>query len=118
MSHAQWKIAPEGNALEERSPEMTDRARRRLELDLAWDIGQAVYDRRKALGIAQTELARRARTTRPRISKLELGGTIPTVPLLTRLARAMDSAFSLEVEGTRIRVAFTAHPHPTRNGAV
>jgi len=115
VSHAQWKLARDRKVAEsisedDDSPESAERVRRRLELDLAWDIGQAVYDRRNALGIAQAELARRAKMTQPQVSKLELGGTMPTVPLLARLARAMDSAFSLELEGDSIRVDFTARP--------
>ena len=55
-------------------------------------LGQAVYDRRSALGISQSELARRANMTQPQISNLELGGTVPTLPLLARLAKALHAA--------------------------
>lgn len=75
---------------------------------LARDLGQAVYDRRVELGISQSELARRAGMTQPQVSKLELGGTVPTVPLLARLARAMDSELSLKLVGETSRVVFTA----------
>ena len=63
----------------------------RAEIRLAFDLGQAVYDRRIALGISQSELARRANTTQPQIAKLDLGGsgTVPTLPLLARLAKAL-----------------------------
>ena len=47
--------------------------------------------------------------TQPQISNLELGGTMPTLPLLARLARALDAALSLELDGDTSRVAFTAH---------
>ncbi|MFD7626143.1 helix-turn-helix domain-containing protein [Streptomyces sp. NPDC059851] len=46
--------------------------------------------------------------TQPQVSKLELGGTVPTVPLLARLARAMDSELRLTLVGETSQVAFTA----------
>lgn len=110
VSHAQWKLARDRKVAESIADdeESAERVRRRQELDLAWDLGQAVFDRRTALGIAQTELARRAKMTQPQVSKLELGGSMPTMPLLARLAKAMDSSFSLELDGDDVRVAFTA----------
>ncbi|PSK72235.1 transcriptional regulator [Streptomyces sp. CS149] len=115
VSHAQWKLARDRKVAAsisegEDSAESAERARRRRELDLAWDLGQAVYDRRTALGLAQTELARRANMTQPQVSKLELGGSMPTVPLLVRLARAMEADFSLRPDGEDVvRVSFIPH---------
>ncbi|WP_432007038.1 helix-turn-helix domain-containing protein [Streptomyces parvus] len=115
VSHAQWKLARDRKVAAsisegEDSAENAERARRRRELDLAWDLGQAVYDRRTALGLAQTELARRANMTQPQVSKLELGGSMPTVPLLVRLARAMEADFSLRPDGEDVvRVSFIPH---------
>ncbi|UYQ62241.1 helix-turn-helix domain-containing protein [Streptomyces peucetius] len=107
-SHARWKLARE-REIAEGSAESPETARRREEIRLAFDLGQAVYDRRTELGISQTELAKRAEMTQPQISKLELGGTMPTLPLLARLARALDAALSLELDGDTSRVAFNAH---------
>ncbi|MYX13814.1 helix-turn-helix domain-containing protein [Streptomyces sp. SID8374] len=115
VSHAQWKLARDRKVAEsisegEDSAESAERVRRRRELDLAWDLGQAVYDRRTALGLAQTELARRANMSQPQVSKLELGGSMPTVPLLARLARAMDADFSLRPGAEDVvRVSFIPH---------
>jgi len=54
-------------------------------------LGQMVYDRRTELGLTQAELAARAGMTEPQLSRLESGGATPTVPLLARLAAALDA---------------------------
>jgi transcriptional regulator with XRE-family HTH domain len=54
-------------------------------------LGQMVYDRRTELGLTQAELADRADMTQPQLSRLESGGATPTVPLLARLAAALDA---------------------------
>ncbi len=107
VSHAQWKLARD-RKLAQGFSESPEAARRREEIRLAFELGQAVYDRRSQLGISQTELARRAGMTQPQVSKLELGGTVPTVPLLARLARAMESELTLKLAGETSQVAFTA----------
>ena len=58
-------------------------------------LGQMVYDRRTELGLTQAELAERAGMTQPQLSRLESGGAIPTVPLLTRLAAALDAELDI-----------------------
>ncbi|WP_405780651.1 helix-turn-helix domain-containing protein [Streptomyces sp. NBC_00859] len=107
VGHAQWKLSRDRKVAEGilESPEKT---KRREELRLAWDLGQAVHDRRAELGISQAELARRAEMTQPQISKLELGGTVPTLPLLARLARALDASLQLELVDDVSNVAFRA----------
>ncbi|MCP3819582.1 helix-turn-helix domain-containing protein [Streptomyces sp. A3M-1-3] len=106
--HARWKLARDRQIAQglSESPEVT---RRRAEIRLAFDLGQAVYDRRTELGVSQSALAERAGMTQPQVSKLELGGTMPTLPLLARLAQAMDAALYLELDGDESRVALTAH---------
>jgi transcriptional regulator with XRE-family HTH domain len=54
-------------------------------------LGQMVHDRRVELGLTQTELADRAGMTQPQLSRLESGGATPTVPLLARLAAALNA---------------------------
>src|SRR5215472_18202022 len=57
----------------------------------AFLIGQAVRERRVALGLSQTELASRAGMTQPALSRLEAGGVVPTIPLLERISAALDA---------------------------
>lgn len=54
-------------------------------------LGQMVHDRRTELGMTQAELAARAGMTQPQLSRLESGGATPTVPLLARLAAALNA---------------------------
>jgi HTH-type transcriptional regulator / antitoxin HipB len=57
----------------------------------AFLIGQAVRERRLALGLSQTEVAARAGMTQPALSRLEAGGTVPTIPVLDRIATALGA---------------------------
>jgi ribosome-binding protein aMBF1 (putative translation factor) len=63
-------------------------------------IGQAIRERRLALGLSQTEVAARAGMTQPALSRLEAGGTVPTIPVLERIAVAL---------GTELIVTFGPH---------
>jgi ribosome-binding protein aMBF1 (putative translation factor) len=108
MSHARWKLARERAIVDGtvESPEVQDV---RAEIRLAFDLGQAVHDRRVELGISQAELARRAGMTQPQVSKLELGGTVPTLPLLARLAKALDTSLNIAMDGDNSSFVFTPH---------
>ncbi len=57
----------------------------------AFLIGQAVRERRLALGMSQTELAAGAGMTQPALSRLEAGGAVPTIPVLERIAIALGA---------------------------
>ncbi len=57
----------------------------------AFLIGQAVRQRRLDLGLSQVEVATRAGMTQPALSRLESGGAVPTIPVLERLAVALDA---------------------------
>src|ERR1700722_6824776 len=61
------------------------------EAQRAFLIGQAVRERRLALGLSQTELATRAEMTQPALSRPEAGGVPPPSPLLERIPRALDA---------------------------
>jgi ribosome-binding protein aMBF1 (putative translation factor) len=57
----------------------------------AFAIGQAVRERRVTLELSQTELAARAGMTQPALSRLEAGGSVPTIPVLDRISAALDA---------------------------
>ena len=63
----------------------------------AFLIGQAVRERRLALGLSQTELAARAGMTQPALSRLEAGGVVPTIPLLERISMALDADLVVKI---------------------
>jgi len=67
------------------------------EAQRAFLIGQAVRDRRLALGLSQVELATRAGMTQPALSRLEAGGVIPTIPLLERISAALDADLIVQI---------------------
>lgn len=108
MNHTRWKTARE-RTLAAGHREDPETEAMRAEIRLAFDLGQAVHDRRRALGISQSELAHRANMTQPQISKLELGGTIPTLPLLARLARALDASLDIAIDNEHISTEFRPH---------
>jgi ribosome-binding protein aMBF1 (putative translation factor) len=67
------------------------------EAQRAFLIGQAVRDRRLALGLSQVGLATRAGMTQPALSRLEAGGVIPTIPLLERITAALDADLIVQI---------------------
>jgi HTH-type transcriptional regulator / antitoxin HipB len=67
------------------------------EAQRAYLIGQAVRERRLALGLSQVELATRAGMTQPALSRLEAGGVIPTIPLLDRISAALDADLIVQI---------------------
>ncbi|NUQ97676.1 MAG: helix-turn-helix transcriptional regulator [Streptomyces sp.] len=75
----------------------------------AGDLGQGVYDRRIELGLSQAELAERAGMTQPQVSRLEGGDTVPTLPLLRRLAKALEGTLNLTIYEGDSHVTFTPH---------
>jgi ribosome-binding protein aMBF1 (putative translation factor) len=109
MSHSRWKLSREkklaGGYAE--SPEI---AAERAEIRLAMAFAKAVYDRRTELGLSQTELAERAGLTQAKVSRVEGADTVPTLPLLRRLAVALDASLNIALDDGREEVAFIAHP--------
>ena len=67
----------------------------RIAIREALAFGRALYDARAELGLTVTELAARAGVTDDDIERIEEGGTEPTVPLLRRLAAALNATVHL-----------------------
>ena len=63
----------------------------RIAIREALGFGKALYDIRIALGLSVAELALRASLADDDIERIEEGGTEPTIPLLRRLAAALDA---------------------------
>ena len=63
----------------------------RIAIREALAFGKALYDVRTSLRLSVPELAARAAMTDDEIECIEEGGTEPTIPLLRRLAAALDA---------------------------
>jgi ribosome-binding protein aMBF1 (putative translation factor) len=108
MNHSRWKTLRERKLAEGfTEPEDVTEVRREIRLSMA--LAQAVYDRRTELGLTQTELAARAGLTQAKISRIEGSDTVPTLPLLARLASALDATLNIALDSDETKVAFTGH---------
>jgi ribosome-binding protein aMBF1 (putative translation factor) len=57
------------------------------------DLGERIREIRTGRGMTQAEVAWRARITQPALSRIELGGGVPTLEMLDRIGRAMGVRF-------------------------
>lgn len=64
---------------------------------LAYDLGRAVRQIRVRREWSQQQLAHAAGMTQSSIARLEAGGTIPTLPVLGRVAQALGADLTVEV---------------------
>jgi transcriptional regulator with XRE-family HTH domain len=76
-------------------PEETAEDPERIAIREALAFGKALYDIRTELGLTVAELAARVEMTDDDIERIEEGGTEPTVPLLRRLAAALNASVQL-----------------------
>ncbi|MEU6563499.1 helix-turn-helix domain-containing protein [Nocardia nova] len=108
MSHARWKTLRERKLAESYTePDDVTEARREIQLSMA--LAKAVYDRRTELGLTQADLAERAGLTQAKISRIEGSDTVPTLPLLAKLADALDATLNIALDAEDTRVNFTSH---------
>ncbi|MET8779541.1 helix-turn-helix transcriptional regulator [Nocardia sp. NPDC004654] len=108
MSHARWKTLRE-RKLAESYAEPDDVTEVRREIRLSMALAKAVYDRRTELGLTQADLAERAGLTQAKISRIEGSDTVPTLPLLAKLADALDATLNIALDADDTRVNFTSH---------
>ncbi|MHB2022552.1 MAG: helix-turn-helix domain-containing protein [Mycobacteriales bacterium] len=64
---------------------------------LAYELGRTVRALREQRGWSQTELARAAGMTQPAVARFESGGTVPTLPVLERLAHALEAELIVQM---------------------
>jgi len=64
---------------------------------LAYELGRTVRELRHGRGWSQTDLARAAGMTQSAVARFEAGGTVPTLPVLERLARALGANLTITV---------------------
>jgi len=74
--------------------------------ELASSLAELVYNLRTTAGVTQVELARRMKTTQNSISRLESGGSLPTLRLLDRMGKALGVRMSITVDGAPGAVCF------------
>jgi ribosome-binding protein aMBF1 (putative translation factor) len=63
---------------------------------IAFELGQEVRHLREGQGWSQSQLARAAGMTQSAVARFEAGGTVPTLPVLERLARAFDRRLDIK----------------------
>lgn len=72
-------------------------------------LAEAVYLRRTELGLTHTELAERAGLPQAKISRIEGSDAVPTLPLLAKLARALDASLTIAIDEDDAQVSCTPH---------
>ncbi|MEU0596543.1 helix-turn-helix domain-containing protein [Streptomyces ardesiacus] len=103
MNHTQWQTRRTRRLLGEKA----EPSEAYTSAGDAMALGQAVYDRRKELGLSQKEVADRAGMTQPQISNIEQAGAEPTLPLLRRLAKALEARLSIDLDDEDSAFVFT-----------
>lgn len=63
-----------------------------------FELGKQVREHREQLGLTQAELAGLAGLQQPAVARFEAGGTMPTIPMLERLAQALQLRLSVRLD--------------------
>lgn len=87
-------------SLAEARAERIDRPAVRAEYEqtrLRFELAEAIRTRREEMGLSQRQVAERAGMTQPGVARFEAGGTVPTLPLLERLAAALDLTLTVSL---------------------
>ncbi|MDX6744601.1 helix-turn-helix transcriptional regulator [Actinocorallia sp. A-T 12471] len=89
--HGSWRAVREGRLREvEEHPEYARAVR-----DL--DLGDRLREIRIARNLTQAEVAQGAGISQPALSRIELGGGVPTLDMLDRIGRAMGVRFVISL---------------------
>jgi transcriptional regulator with XRE-family HTH domain len=86
-------------------------------VELAFELGADLRRLREKRGWSQSSLAEAARTTQPVVARLEVGGAVPTVAVLQRLARAMEVRLEVRFRATEEISSPTAPAPRATSGA-
>jgi ribosome-binding protein aMBF1 (putative translation factor) len=86
-----WSAIRERRMAESGAAEAYESAR------IAHELGRSVRDLRERLGWSQSRLAQAAGMTQSAVARFEAGGTVPTLPVLERLARALDADLTVDL---------------------
>jgi transcriptional regulator with XRE-family HTH domain len=64
---------------------------------IAHELGRSVRNLREQRGWSQARLAEASGMTQSAVARFEAGGTVPTLPVLERLAEALDADLSVDL---------------------
>jgi ribosome-binding protein aMBF1 (putative translation factor) len=93
-----WEAVRDRRMSEPGAPEAYQAAK------LAYDLGCTVRGLRERRGWSQAQLAAEAGMTQSAVARFEAGGTVPSLPVLARLAQALDAELTVQVT-PRVEVA-------------
>ncbi|MGR3932520.1 helix-turn-helix domain-containing protein [Streptomyces sp. BRA346] len=108
MGHSRWRLAREREPAEgHRGSAEVEQERQEHRLSMA--LAKVVYDRRVELGLSQSELATRTGLSQAKISRIEGSDTVPTLPLLAKLAKGLNASLNIAIDEDDAQVTLTAH---------